>query len=256
MNIDFAFWLTMAVLFTGVVWLADVLYFRSRREEDQKPNIILDFGVSFFPVLLIVFVLRSFLFEPFQIPSGSMRPTLEVGDFIVVNKFSYGLRLPVLGTKILPIGEPKRGDVMVFFPPNDDRYFIKRVIGLPGDTIEMENNVLKVNGEIIEHQFITSLPVTDRRDESHAIRLYNEELEGVVHGIRTLTPIRNPLANGKWIVRDNHYFMIGDNRDDSTDSRFWGQVPEENIVGKAVAVWMHWESVSSLPSFGRAGRIE
>ncbi len=250
MNIDFAFWLTIAVLITGALWLLDVLYLRKRRKENEEANFVVEFGVSFFPVLFIVFVLRSFLYEPFQIPSSSMEPTLEIGDFILVNKYSYGLRLPVIGTKMIPVGQPERGDVMVFFPPNDPRYFIKRVIGLPGDKIQITNNRLIINGVAADQKLISALP-SDR-----PFTLLEEDLLGTEHVIRTRVPPTFYGREGEWTVPEGHYFMMGDNRDNSLDSREWGFVPEANVVGKAVAIWMHWEGFNSLPSFDRTGRIE
>ena len=241
----------MAVLATGAIWALDRFWLRKRRAEGDKPNAVVDFGVSFFPVLFIVFVLRSFLYEPFQIPSGSMLPTLQVGDFILVNKYDYGLRLPVIGTKIVPVGEPRRGDVMVFFPPGVDSYYIKRVVGLPGDVIEVDRNRLFVNGERVEHEFLSAPP------SEQPFQLLREQIGDATHTIRVHP--RSPLlerANGRWTVPEGHYFMMGDNRDDSQDSRFFGPVPEHNVVGKAVAIWMHWEGLGSLPSFGRTGRIE
>lgn len=249
MDINFPLVLLILVIISGVIWFLDRLVLSKKRGEGPVPGWI-EYSGSFFPVLLIVFILRSFLYEPFQIPSGSMIPTLEVGDFILVNKYSYGLRMPVTGTKIVPIGTPERGDVMVFFPPNDDRYFIKRVIGLPGDTVTVVNNMLSVNGELAQQMPVNSIPDDPRQ------LLAEENLDGVVHRIQK-GKIPGRLGRNYSIkVPEGHYFMMGDNRDNSSDSRVWGPVPEKNIVGKAVAIWMHWESFPSLPSFGRAGKIQ
>ncbi|CAA0100341.1 Signal peptidase I [BD1-7 clade bacterium] len=208
---------------------------------------------SLLPIVVFVLVLRSFIVEPFQIPSSSMEPTLDVGDFILVDKFSYGLRLPVTNTEILATGEPQRGDVMVFFPPNDDRYFIKRVIGLPGDVIDYRNKVLTINGVQQSQEELVNLKL-----DPNQRNLYREDLSGVEHKIyRTPRasdaryPVRFPVK-----VKPGHYFMMGDNRDNSSDSRVWGQVPEDHIVGKAFAIWMHWVDWSSLPSFSRVGLIQ
>ena len=211
---------------------------------------LVEYAKSFFPVLFVVFVLRSFLIDPFQIPSSSMVPTLEVGDYILVNKYTYGIRLPVVRTKVMALNEPQRGDVMVFFPPHmNDTYFIKRVIGLPGDEVRYENKRLFVNGEEVRQQLLAQLPPSRPR-----FRLSQESLGGVDHEIRT--DMMRANDNFAVTVRAGHYFMMGDNRDNSSDSRVWGQVPEGDIVGKAFAIWMHWDSFFSLPSFSRAGAIQ
>ena len=277
MDIDFSLVLLVLVLVSGVISLAD----RMLREKDRKaaadklraaqqPHseallvaiaeaerepVVVEYAKSFFPVLLIVLVLRSFLVEPFQIPSGSMIPTLEVGDFILVNKYTYGLRLPVIGTKIVPMNDPKRGEVMVFIPPHDKRYFIKRVVGLPGDTIRYEDKVLYVNGEQVMAEPVGDVQIEMPNGFERTGTLYNETLGGVEH----LTQIINaPSRDGDrtvWVVPEGHYFMMGDNRDNSADSRVWGAVPEKNIVGKAFAVWMHKEPGLHLPGFSRNGLI-
>ncbi|MFG6137476.1 signal peptidase I [Halomonas sp. B23F22_10] len=267
---DFTLLLTVAVLATGAIWLLDLVWWRparrsrltasveagttegadpATRERALREPWPVDYARSFFPVLLVVLVLRSFVVEPFQIPSGSMRPTLEVGDFILVNKFSYGLRLPVLDTKIADLGEPERGDVMVFRFPNDPSVdFIKRVIGLPGDRIRYEGKQLFVNGEPVPKSLLESGP-----ESAPGERLLEERLGEALHPI-----YNNPRDPGPQMreitVPPDHYFMMGDNRDHSNDSRYWGFVPEENIVGKAFAVWMHWDG--GLPSFTSVRRIQ
>ncbi len=210
---------------------------------------------SFFPVLLIVLVLRSFLVEPFQIPSGSMIPTLEVGDFILVNKYTYGLRLPVVGTKIVDINEPKRGEVMVFIPPHDSRYFIKRVVGLPGDTIRYEDKVLYINDERVPSQPIDQVEIEMPNGMMQSGILLNETLGEVEHETQIMNAPSRDGGRTVWVVPEGHYFMMGDNRDNSADSRVWGAVPEQNIVGKAFAVWMHKEPGWTLPTFRRDGLI-
>jgi len=261
MDIDFPLILTLAVLITGAVYLADIAYFGPKRKQlaatagggdatanDNAPeeHWIIENSKGFFPVLALVLVLRSFLVEPFQIPSGSMEPGLVKGDFILVNKFAYGLRLPVLGTKFVSIDDPARGDVMVFVPPHDPRYFIKRVIGLPGDQIRYSNKKLFINGVLVDEKLVGAYPegapkVMAYQENDYIIQEYN--------GI----PSR---GDGQWVVPEGHYFMMGDNRDNSGDSRFWGFVPDENIVGKAFAVWMHWESWGDFPSFDRNKAIQ
>ena len=218
--------------------------------EAGEPAVV-EYAKSFFPVLAVVLVLRSFLYEPFQIPSSSMVPTLEVGDYILVNKFTYGLRLPVTRTKVFDIGEPERGDVMVFFPPHqNDTYYIKRVIGKPGDRIAYRNKQLVVNGEPVPQEWLAEFP-----SGRYSVKMGRESLPETDGHLMQLDNRRGP-RNFSVVVKPGHYFMMGDNRDNSSDSRVWGQVPERDIVGKAVAIWMHWEAFLSVPSFGRAGAID
>ena len=251
MDIDFPLILVILTFATAIIWVLDKFYLAKNRAEDEPVPAWIENTGSFFPILFVVLILRSFLYEPFQIPSASMVPTLKIGDFILVNKYTYGLRLPVTGTKILGINEPSRGDVMVFFPPNDDRYFIKRVIGLPGDKVQVVNNALFVNGRKMEQ---TLLP--QELGEEPGYQVVEENLDGVNHKMRKYK-FPNQLGRlGNWEVPQGHYFMMGDNRDNSSDSRVWGPVPEKNIVGKAVAVWMHWDEFFSLPSFSTAGKIQ
>ena len=265
MDIDFPLILVIAVFVTGVISLADVLYFSKLRQakiadlkasgaleeaisDAEKEPWLIENGKGFFPVLALVLVLRSFLIEPFQIPSGSMEPGLIKGDFILVNKFSYGFRLPVLGTKVIEVEDPKRGDVMVFIPPHDPRYFIKRVIGLPGDHIKYINKKLYINGELVNDKLIGAYP-----QGAPKLLVYKEsapDSEGVEFPIQQYNGIPS-RGDGEWIVPAKHYFMLGDNRDNSGDSRFWGFVPDENIVGKAFAIWMHWENLTDIPGFSR-----
>ena len=215
----------------------------------QEPMII-EYAKSFFPVLLIVLILRSFLVEPFQIPTGSMIPTLEVGDFILVNKFAYGVRLPVIGTKIIDVADPERGDVMVFIPPHVDSYYIKRVIGLPGDTIRYEDKRLFVNGELISEEFVEDIAIETNLGEL-AGTLHTEIINGVEHATQHITAVNRQQSRTTWVIPNGHYFMMGDNRDNSADSREWGTVPEKDIVGRAMAVWMHKEPGLNLPTFAR-----
>ena len=281
--------LTLAVLITGVIWLIDILFFaRSRKarvasvEQQFQPldtadankqlayetakaaaarePVAVEYAKSFFPVLFIVFFLRSFLVEPFQIPSGSMIPTLQVGDFILVNKFAYGLRVPVLNKTFIPVSKPKRGDVMVFFPPHQPKtYFIKRVIGLPGDKIRYTNNVLYLNGVEVKQEFVkkgfpeSGSPCAAMRQQLTHV---NENLMGVVHKMQKCDQPSSLGIDGSWVVEEGHYFMMGDNRDNSGDSRVWGTVSEDAIVGKAFAVWMHWEEFFSVPSFNNVGVVK
>lgn len=242
MDINFELILTLLFLVAAFFWLANRLWLRVEQG-------FVEYMGSLAPVLGIVLVLRSFIIEPFQIPSSSMVPTLEKGDFIVVNKWVYGLRLPVLRNLVVPIGDPERGDVMVFFPPHEERYFIKRVVGLPGDKISVVDGVLFVNGERMVQS--DAQPVADDLRSAR----FNENLVGYSHPIqRRLQPGRLS-QNFHDVVPPGHYFMMGDNRDNSSDSRVWGPVPAERIVGKAFARWMFWDERMSLPSFSRAGAI-
>jgi len=228
----------------------------------QEP-VVVEYSKSFFPVLAIVLILRSFIVEPFQIPSESMVPTLEVGDFILVNKFAYGIRLPVIRTKVINVSQPERGDVMVFFPPHETRYFIKRVIGLPGDTVKIDYGDLYINGSLVEQDF-KERQETLRSDKVCAkhYEVFEEKFGDETHIIRKCSVPGQLSQRGEWTVPDGHYFMMGDNRDNSSDSRAWERygvtatVPEDRIVGKAFGIWMHWEKLMSLPSFSRVGKIQ
>ncbi len=256
MNIDFSLVLVILVTICGVIWLIDHFLFakaRSKSGATEEP-IVVEYAKSFFPVLFLVLMLRSFVIEPFQIPSGSMIPTLEVGDFILVNKYHYGLRLPVVGTKIMENNSPQRGEVMVFIPPHDPRYFIKRVVGLPGDRIDYENKILRINGEQLEVDIVDEVMIETAVGMRSGI-LFNEQLGLVNHNAQIVTSDSRGSSRTSWIVPPGHYFMMGDNRDNSADSRVWGPVPEENIVGKAIAVWMHKDPGFNLPSFSRNQRI-
>jgi len=237
--VNFSLIMVVATVVTGLIWLFDRVMLKPRRAADAEDPIVTDYARSFFPVLLIVLVLRSFIFEPFRIPSGSMIPTLLVGDFLLVSKFSYGLRLPVVHTKILDTGSPIRGDVAVFrYPANPQQDYIKRVVGLPGDTVVYKNKTLFINGE----EVLISGSEVYKREGSDAIypgvTRRSEKLGEVTHDI--LVRESQGSAERVWEVPEGHYFMVGDNRDNSLDSRSWGFVPEENLVGRAKYVWMHW----------------
>ena len=241
---DFTLILVFIVLISGIIYGLDLLYFKQRRD-GREPGIIIDYSRSFFPVLFFVLMLRSFLFEPFQIPSGSMLPTLKIGDFILVNKFDYGLRLPVIGYTVLKVGEPERGDVMVFKFPQDNRInFIKRVVGVQGDSISYKDKVLYVNGQVqtLSSEMSDGASLVPPLTEEASEKLGQRE-----HRIwRRITAGRD---FGPITVPSGQYFVMGDNRDNSNDSRVWGFVDNSLIVGRAFAVWMHWESFLSIPSF-------
>ena len=254
-HFDFATLLTLLTLVTGAVWAADKWHLGPRRRAGQpagtpdKPNGAIDFCRSFFPVILAVLLLRSFLAEPFRIPSGSMIPTLEVGDFILVNKYTYGLRDPVFHHKFLPMGLPQRGDVVVFrYPRDPTKDFIKRVIGVPGDRIAYRNKQLTVNGETMPQ----STDGVYTSSGSHGVLFRMEEELGQVKHRILVNPAR-PAEDFEFEVPEGRYFMMGDNRDGSDDSRSWGTVPEQNLVGKAFFIWMSWNSERFLPEFSRIG---
>lgn len=234
MDFDLEFWLVTATAVTGVIWLLYAV-FAGTKAGGEEP-VLVEYARSFFPVLLAVLLLRSFVAEPFRIPSGSMLPTLEIGDFILVNKFAYGLRLPVLHTKILEVGQPQRGDVMVFrYPENPKVDYIKRLIGVPGDVLQWNDKTLTVNGVELKRELLGDYSRPDQKTPQ-SIRL-KEDLLGVAHDI-LVTPGR-VAPTDSLTVPAGHYFMMGDNRDNSNDSRMWGLVPEANVVGKATYVWMH-----------------
>jgi signal peptidase I len=294
---NFALLLFLATLVTGIYWLAERFYFlpqrqkaaalletqaAQRREELTRMGISqvddnltqardrilaqpwwLDWTAGLFPVIIAVFFLRSFLFEPFKIPSGSMIPTLLVGDLILVNKFHYGLRLPVLNTKITEGSKPERGDVMVFrYPPKPSLDYIKRVVGLPGDEVAYLNKRLTINGQEIKTTAVTEFFDEDvmryfkQYEETlgaHQHRLLNDdERPAFVPGADDFAFKQNCLYSIQGVVckvPEGHYFMMGDNRDNSMDSRYWGFVPDKNIVGKAFFVWMNFGSLKRIGSF-------
>lgn len=263
MHMDFALILTALTLGSGLIWLIDIVAFRPRRRrrlargeiESDAPGKVAETARSFFPVLLLVLVFRSFLFEPFKIPSGSMIPTLWIGDFILVNKYAYDLRLPVVNTKILEVGDPARGDVMVFRYPEDESVnYIKRVIGLPGDEITYRNKMLYINGDpaVQEAEGPWVGEGLNRNPPGSRPQRHSENLDGTVHDI-LVYPGRSAGPARSWTVPAGHYFVMGDNRDRSADSREWGFVPEANLVGRAVAVWMHWDCGRGCVDFSRIG---
>ncbi len=294
---NFALLLFLATLVTGLYWLAEKFYFLPRRKQaavdlekaselrlaelkkmgitqvdqvvpDAQARLLmqpwwLDWTAGLFPVIVAVFLLRSFLFEPFKIPSGSMIPTLLVGDLILVNKFHYGVRLPVLNTKITDGTPPQRGDVMVFrYPPKPSLDYIKRVVGIPGDEVAYINKRLTVNGKVID---TTALPDFFDEDQMRYFKQFEEKLGDKPH--RLLNDDDRPAfvqgaddfafrKNCQYSVEgvvckvpEGQYFMMGDNRDNSLDSRYWGFVPDKNIVGKAFFVWMNFGSLKRIGGF-------
>jgi len=256
MDFDFSLFLVIATFVTGVVWGGYLLYLKLNKREfdEQNEPWAVEYARSFFPVVLIVLVLRSFLFEPFRIPSGSMMPTLLIGDFILVNKFTYGIRLPVLHTKIVPMNAPKRGDIVVFrFPKDPSVDYIKRVIGLPGDKVAYYQKKLTINDRAINQVSLGNYANVTEDEDPAAIEEVSENLISLEHGI--LINHAQPTVEGEYIVPAGHYFVMGDNRDNSNDSRYWGTVPEENLVGKAFFIWMSWNSDNSGIGFNRIGTV-
>jgi signal peptidase I len=294
---NFALILFVLTVVTGVVWFLDVFYLAKQRraradaalaEFDARSAKLVGEGVqpdararsalassilkqpawieysgSFFPVIALVFFLRSFLYEPFKIPSSSMVPTLQIGDLILVNKYTYGVRLPIINKKIIEVNNPQRGDVMVFKYPKDPSLdYIKRVVGIPGDKIVYRNKRLSINGKELSYE-----PLSDYLDEERLIyyKQYLENLSGTAHKILVddrAPPYISPprvfpqhelctynLEGFACTVPSGHYFMMGDNRDNSEDSRYWGFVPDKNIVGKAFFVWMNFSNLKRIGSF-------
>lgn len=267
MHFDFAALMVLATAITGAIWALDVWLWAPKRQEkamslaDREPGlspkklteaqdnitkepIVVEYSRSLFPVILIVLILRSFMVEPFRIPSGSMIPTLLVGDFILVNKYAYGIRLPVINTKVIDIGEPQRGDVAVFRYPNDPSTdYIKRVIGIPGDRISYYNKQLVINGKPVELKDKGAYrPDPGQMNAIADLKL--EKIDNVEHEI--IVDGGRPTINNEYVVPEGEYFVMGDNRDNSNDSRYWGTVPEENLVGRAFFIWMNMNSFDRI----------
>jgi signal peptidase I len=261
--LSFALFLLILLVVTGAVWALEAAWLRRRRPAGERQPWWVEYSVSFFPVILVVFLLRSFLVEPFKIPSSSMVPTLLVGDFILVNKFTYGIRLPVINRKVVALGSPERGDVMVFrFPEDPSLDYIKRVVALPGDRLEYRNKRLTINGQSVPLRQVDDYLSRERMQFS---RRFVETLNGGEHEIlidddtpafmapsRAFPHAGNCNYNMSGLactVPPGHYFVMGDNRDNSSDSRVWGFVPDENIVGKAFFIWLNLNELGRFGSF-------
>ncbi|HHJ14964.1 MAG TPA: signal peptidase I [Gammaproteobacteria bacterium] len=270
MNIDFPAILVALTFITGFIWLGDALLLAPKRrqkaaalagggeagvaerEQVLKEPTLVEYARSFFPVILAVLLLRSFLVEPFRIPSGSMMPTLLAGDFILVNKYAYGIRLPVLNRKIIEVGDPQRGDVVVFrFPKDPGVDYIKRVVGLPGDHIVYRDKTLFINGEQVAQIPAGTYIGKGTGLSMSGAQVRREKLGKVEHDI--LIVPRAPAMDTDVVVPEGHYFVMGDNRDNSNDSRYWGFVPDRNLVGKAFMIWMNWDSANHGVTWDRIG---
>lgn len=271
MSLDFPTVLVVATFVTGLIWALDALIWAPRRKQTQilaegegsseqehvepqgvKEPLLVEYAKSFFPIILIVLVIRSFLVEPFRIPSGSMMPTLLVGDFILVNKFTYGIRLPVINSKIIELGAPQRGDIIVFrYPENPSIDYIKRVVGVPGDQVRYSGKVLYINGKPMPQTFSSTYVGVGSGTPMTGASVLKEQLGELSHDILV-------VPNGfdrayEFTVPQGEYFVMGDNRDNSRDSRFWGTVPDENLVGKAFMIWMNWDGQADGIAWGRIG---
>ena len=276
MNIDFEAVLVLLTFVSGVIWLIDSLFFARNRNplpakpdktsesgadekkegQEKPPPLIVDYARSFFPIFLFVLILRSFIAEPFRIPSGSMMPTLLIGDFILVNKYDYGIRLPVINTKIIKNNTPERGDIIVFRYPEDPSIpFIKRVVGLPGDHIAYYDKTLFINGKPMKQELLGTYTAIGSGKMMDGVSLRQEDLDDVSHQI-LINP--DPMFYSRefdGIVPEGHYFVLGDNRDNSKDSRYWGFVPDKNLIGRAFMIWMNWDLKNGGIEWSRIGTI-
>lgn len=300
MDFDFNLILVPATLILGAIWLLDKLVLKQRKTQGlEKSSAPVRWAYDFFPILAVVLVVRSFLVEPFNIPSSSMVPTLYTGDFIAVNKYAYGIRLPLVNAKVIDVGSPQRGDVAVFrYPENPKIYYIKRVIGVGGDTVSFNNGQLRVNGQpiattpvdftpdpnmtaqlypagktemgqsltpqeaaqlgITEEQTAQYVQESPSAEHTHTVRYLGDKVwYQYASFLQQADPQINASQGKQWqvTVPQGQYFVMGDNRDRSADSRFWGFVPDENLAGKAVYVWMHKPGGLTMPSFARNGAI-
>ena len=261
---NFELLLVSLTAISGLIWLSDYFLFKFKGSHldinndeynKKKQSFFVEQCISFFPIFLIVLVLRSFVFEPFRIPSASMMPTLLIGDFILVNKYEYGLRLPVIYDKFFDNNTPKRGDIVVFrYPENPKIPYIKRIIGLPGDKIAYYNKTLYINNVLADQTTSGLYSAYGSGLTMIGSLLITEDLGNIEHEI-LIDPKRSSLEFVT-VVPDSQYLVLGDNRDNSKDSRYWGFVPEKNLVGKAFLIWMNWDGKSkSVVNFQRIGKF-
>jgi len=254
----FALFMIVILVVTGLIWLFDILVLSKKRAAGVSEPMLVEYAKSFFPVILVVFFVRSFIVEPFKIPSGSMMPTLLSGDYILVNKFIYGLRVPILNNTFININKPSRGDVFVFhYPPQPSIDYIKRVVGLPGDRISYQDKQLTINGKKLDMQDVGNYEYVMSGLNIMTAKHYKEQLGSVQHSILIHDIVGNYDAdaigskfanNEEIVVPAGHYLAMGDNRDNSSDSRVWGFVPEQNLVGKAFFIWMNFDQGSRIGS--------
>jgi signal peptidase I len=252
----FALFMIVILFVTGAIWLLDILVLRKNRAAGADEPILVEYAKSFFPVILVVFLVRSFIVEPFKIPSGSMMPTLLAGDYILVNKYTYGLRVPILNNTFVDMSKPARGDVIVFhYPPDTSIDYIKRVIGLPGDKIRYQDKQLQINGQPLSLEPVGDYEYVMSGLNIMTAKQYREQLGSVSHDILIHDVMVNYDAdaigakfanNEEIVVPAGHYLAMGDNRDNSSDSRVWGFVPENNLVGKAFFIWMNFDKGSRI----------
>lgn len=253
-HVDFPFILTAVVILIGLIALADIVFFAKKRPADARMPYIVEFSRSFFPALLLVWVVRSFIIQPYRVPTGSLEPTVLPGDFIAVKQFSYGLRFPIFNYKLVKVGEPRRGDIALFYWPVDtSKLFVKRVIGLPGDHIIYKNKMLTINGKEMAQTYIGKAEDIEQDGDVALVDKKIENLDGIKHDIFVKPDMPDPVDIDV-MVPEGHYFMMGDNRDDSDDSRSWGFVPESFLVGKAFGIWMSWDSKDHRIRWNRIGK--
>lgn len=256
MNLDFTFILTTATILSGVLWLVDVLLWGKTAKTVKHPSKVIEYARSFFPVLVFVLIIRTFVASPFRVPTGSLEPTVMPGDFLLVEHFSYGLRLPVWEKKIIPISYPKRGDIVVFhWPANPEHVdFVKRAIGLPGDRISYIKKVLYVNGKEASQKFVRYATDNDGAGHSWTVNVVEENLDGVKHLIY-INPKAPDTDFVNLVVPQGEYFMMGDNRDSSDDSRYWGFVADKYLIGRAVLIWLSWDTSTDSVRWSRFGTL-
>ncbi|MDF3054421.1 MAG: lepB2 [Gammaproteobacteria bacterium] len=258
--LNFAATLTAFVFGSGLIALVDLLFCRRKRIQANYPEpLIVENARSFFLILLLVWVIRSFIIQPYRVPTGSLQPTVRPGDFLAVNQFAYGLRFPVTNYKFMDIGEPKRGDIVLFYYPVDPSVvFVKRLVGMPGDYIEYKDKVFYINGkqmtQVDQGSTIDEEPETAHSpQENIPVYLKEENLDGVKHQIYIRSDQPSWIGNFSVTVPKDQYFMVGDNRDNSDDSRTWGFVPKDNLIGKAFGIWMSWDAIHHRIRWERIG---
>lgn len=261
--LNFPVTLTALVAGCGLIALIDMLFFqRKRKAQDYPLPVIVENARSFFWVLLVVWIIRSFIVQPYRVPTGSLQPTVKPGDFLLVNQYAYGLNFPVGNHKLVEIGKPKRGDIVLFYaPPDPSIVYVKRLIGLPGDRIEYRNKVLWINGQEMKQDLIKKTvddepAVTGSNPEEHIpVDEKEENLGGVKHRMYVISEGMQSSNDFAVTVPPGHYFMMGDNRDNSDDSRMWGFVPENYLIGKAFLVWLSWDSLKSELRWDRMAQV-